>query len=361
MAGSHTGTQAFSEEDGAYAGSRFKEVKAVLFANPYQEIWGSPSEPPLPIHRVTFASVVSGFLAPGKPFAFLDAAKRVIDSTADLRWGPDGTGYRRLLHPNGICLTGEWHITQGTSYSGYFEKGSKGLVVARYSTCCTETRRGHFRSLSLVGKLYPTMDSEHAELLRPASFIIQQDLGGARVEYINDVELQNAPDTTAWRRGIGLPILLLTGAVFLRADQEPAIRQLYEIAELGKDTRADTVAPEFMRLRVAPEQPRVEGAGLDFRDEIMAQIYDRGDSTPRRRLVFDIEVSNEGRVRGPAFFQRAKIRDWRPIGQITFDPAVASHNGDNVIHFHHPTWRRNRNLASTATRIGGRKIRSLTP
>jgi hypothetical protein len=63
-----------------------------------------------------------------------------------------------------------------------------------------------------------------------------------------------------------------------------------------------TRAPAFMRLIVDPAQPRIPGEGLDFRDEIMAQIYDRGDPAPRRRLTFLIEVTGEGSTRGPAFF-----------------------------------------------------------
>jgi ABC transporter substrate binding protein len=84
-------------------------------------------------------------------------------------------GFRRLVHPNGICLTGLWQITADTGYSGYFRNGSRALVVGRYSTCCRETRRGHVRSLSLVGKLFPTADPDHVEPLAtrhavPATF-----------------------------------------------------------------------------------------------------------------------------------------------------------------------------------------------
>jgi hypothetical protein len=52
--------------------------------------------------------------------------------------------------------------------------------------------------------------------------------------------------------------------------QKPSIRQLYQIAELGKAQGEPTRAPTFMRLTVAPDQLRIEGAGLDYRDEIMA-------------------------------------------------------------------------------------------
>ena len=40
---------------------------------------------------------------------------------------------------------------------------------------------------------------------------------------------------------------------------------------------------------------------LDYRDEIMAQIFDRGDPTPKRRLTFHIELTDEGGLRGEVF------------------------------------------------------------
>jgi hypothetical protein len=142
----------------------------------------------------------------------------------------------------------------------------------------------------------------------------------------------------------------------MRADKEPSIRQLYEIAELEKPKGEPTRAPEFMRLLVAPEQPRIEGEALDFRDEIMAQIFDKGDPEPRRTLTFNIEVTDEGETRGPPVFERRTFKNWRRIGKLVFDNAVASYNGDFVIHFHHPTWRENRNDPLTATRVNGRKV-----
>lgn len=299
-----------------------------------------------------------GILSFGKRYLFLKATERAVDAHADLRWGPDGRGFRRLLHPNGVCLTGQWEITEETGYSGYFRKGSRALLVARYSTCCTETRRGHTRSLAMVGKLFPTLDLDHTQLLRTASFITQQDIAGEHTDFINDAELRNAPDVHAWRRGFGLPVLLITGVLFQRVDKEPAQRQLYQVAELGKSASEPTRCPESMRLLVATDQPRCEGAELDFRDEIMAQIFDRGDPRPKRTLTFNIEVTDEGSTQGPGVFQRRTFRHWRRIGRLSFDNAVVSYNGDFVVHFNHPTWRADRNDPSTATRMNGRKVRS---
>jgi len=371
MSGDHLGTEHITDEDRAYAGSCFSEVRNALYANPYQQVWGARGEPPLPCYKVTLRNVVRGILPLGRPHVFRQAAERVIDSKADLRWGPDRKGFRRLLHPNGICLTGMWRITRETDYSGYFRKGSDALIVGRYSTCCSETRRGHTRSLSLVGKLFPTTNADHEQPLHTANFITQQDIGGERTDYINDTELRNAPNTTVWRRGVGTPILCISDAVFGYVDKQPRIRQLYEVAELGKAANEGTRAPQFMQLLVVSEQQRIEGEALDFRDEIMAQIYDRGDPQPKRALKFHIEVTDNASLhelswssdaaamatRRTPIFERRTFKNWRRIGDITFTEAIISYNGDFVVHFNHPTWRDDKNDPATATRVNERKVR----
>ena len=357
MTTSRVGVEAVTEEDRAYKGSRFQDVRNAIFANPYQKVWGGSGEPPLPLYDVTLWSVLRGILPFGKSYLFRQATARAVDSHADLRWGMDGKGFRRLLHPNGVCLTGLWEIFEETEYSGYFRKGSRALLIGRYSTCCTETHRGRTRSLSLVGKLFPTTDADHREPVRTANFITQQDIGGDSTDYINDAELRTAPNTSIWRRGFGVPVLIVTGIVFGRVDKQPTIRQLYEIAELGKPDDEPTRAPEFMRLLVDPDQPRIHGEALDFREEVLAQIFDRGDPHPRRTITFHIEVTDEGWTRGPNFLQRRTFGNWVRIGKLTFDSAVASYNGDFVIHFNHPTWRDDRNDPSTATRVDEHKVR----
>ena len=287
-----------ADDDRSYAGSRYPEVVAAIFANPYQRIWGGAGEPALPVHEVTFTSVFGGLIF-GATRQFQTDSERTLDSGADLRWGQDRKGFPRLVHPNGICLTGRWQITEDTPYSGYFRKDSTALLVARYSTCCTETRRGHTRSLSMVGKLFPTTDPHDMRPLRTANFMTQEDIGGAKSTYINDADLRNAPDITVSRRGAsGFALLTRVGMTFRKVDREGGQRQLYQIAELGKPPGEPTRTPQFMRLHVSPQQPKIEGADLDFRDEVMAQIFDRGDPSPKRTLTFDIEVTDDGQVSG---------------------------------------------------------------
>jgi hypothetical protein len=325
------------------AGSRFSAVRDAVFANPYQKVWGAKGNAPLERFPVTFAPLVRGLLPGGMTWQFLAAARRVLHSDADLRWGADGRGYQRLLHANAICMTGRWDITEETPYTGYFRKGSRGLIISRYSTCCTETRRGHTRSLSMIGRIYPITDPEHAEAVPTASFITQEDIGGENTPNINDAKLRNAPNTTVSRRGSGMPILLLSGVVFKLAEKQPTIRQVYQIAELGKPPGEPTRAPQFMQLTLAPGQPVIPGDDLDFRDEIMAHIYDPGDPTPKRKLVFNVETSDTGTTHGTPVRERRDITNWKKIGTMTFDAATVSFNGDHVFHVNHPAWREDRN------------------
>jgi hypothetical protein len=357
MSDADVGSEQFTDEDRSYSGSRFRDVVDALFANPYQRVWGREGEPQLPVQEVTIKTVFGGLFSLHKPPRFQRASERTLDSAADLRWGPDGKGFARLLHPNAVCLTGRWQITEDAPYSGYFARGSTALVVARYSSGASGMRRGQVRSLALVGKLFPTIDPNHATPLRTANFITQEDIGGARTESINAAELLNAPDVTVFRRGPAGTLLIKVASVFRRVDRQPTIRQLYPIAELGKPAGASTRAPEFMRLRVAPGHTVIAGADLDVRDEVMAQIFDPGDPVPKRTLTFCIEVTDEGTTSGTPFRVRRTFRNWRRIGSLVFDNAVISYNGDAVIHFTHPTWRQDRNDPATATRVNGVKVR----
>ena len=102
----YIGPQRFTAEDAGYRGSTFAEVRAALFANAYYLVRGGPDEPPLPVYEATLARSLAGLLSRKKPWWFQQASDRTVDSRADLRWGPDGRGFRRILHPNGVRLDG---------------------------------------------------------------------------------------------------------------------------------------------------------------------------------------------------------------------------------------------------------------
>lgn len=350
------GPQGLTAEDRSYKGSRYAEVKAALFQNPYQKVWGADGNEPFPVYLATIPQAYQGSLPGGGPDLLRAASERTVDSRADLRWGEDRKGFRRIVHPNGICLFGQWEIHEDNPYSGYFKKESRGLIIARFSPN-TKTHRGEPKSLSLVGKIYPTTDENHSDPLVPANYFTQEDFGNERTRYLNDAEMRNAPNTTSFRRGLEALVLIRQLFVFSSVDKVTDMRQLHEIAELGKPENEPTKAPEFMQLKMTRGQPRIEGGDdLDFRDEIYAHIFERGDPQPKKTLRFDIFVSDQGRTRGFSAFKRVIVENWQKIGEIRFDNCVASYNGDHVIHFHHPNWRDNRNDPATTVRVGGKRI-----
>jgi hypothetical protein len=352
------GSQGLTPEDLEYKGSRFGEVKSAIFANPYQKVWGDPKEPPLPEYKTTNRSVYAGSLPFGKPPQFKLASIRALDSGADLRWGDDRRGFRRLVRPAGVCVTGIWEIDQDNPYSGYFRNGSRGLAIARISTGVTMTLRGIRRSFGMALKLYPTADDDHTELLRTANVFLAEDLGGSTSRHITEVDLTNAPRIRAWNRGNEIPVLLKEGVVFEIVDRMGTMRQVYPIAELGVGEGAPTIAPEFMCLRASAGQPTIDED--DVRNEVLAHIFDKGNPMPLRTLSFDIAVSDRGKQSGFPFFPEGlqqTVSDWQTIGKVVFNDGVASYNGDFVVHFRHPTWRKDKNDPASSFRAGGKKVR----
>ena len=350
------GKQEVTDEDRAYRGSRYADVRQALYENPYRDGASGQVPGPLPMFESTIANAWRGAFGHG-PDLMRQASARVIDSQADLRWGADRKGYRRIIAPNGICVLGSWEITADTPYTGYFKKGAQGLTIARFSSDGNETKRGERRSISIGMKIYPTMDPNHPTPLIPASVIAQEDLGGMHTDYLNDVEMRNAPNVTASRRGIFVLIIVHAGMIFQNLDKVADSRQLYEVAELGKPADEPTKTPQHLLLKMVEGQQRIEGDGLDFRDEIYRHIFKDGDTAPTGSIDFDISVSDNGKKSGIPGLEKVTVTDWQRIGRLRFTEAVASYNADHVIHFHHPGWRDNKNDPSTAIRANEQRVR----
>ncbi len=208
---------------------------------------------------------------------------------------------------------------------GYFTKGSRGPVIARASTGRADTAEGTLRTSGIAGTLYPKLDERHEDLLNPAHFFVQDTLSGTRFARIADVAMANAPSVRLLDNLGDASRTFRPGPDLRDVDDETAVRDA-------------TNAPQFMRLTVPDQSSYVDA---DVRDEVLAHIYDRGDRTPRRSLVFDIAVANEGRRVGDLVTGREfVVTDWQTIGRLTFENAVVSCNGDFVLHFHRPPFRR---------------------
>ncbi|MEX2208513.1 MAG: hypothetical protein WEF50_20020 [Myxococcota bacterium] len=346
--------------------SSHDEIHRALFdrklSRPYYcEVWPGSSGDALPLYPTTFASITEDLFGwRARPFAMERAARRTLATRADLRWGADRNGFRRLVHPMGVCLAGTWKIDASPTrarYTGYFAPGAEGRVIARYSLGGNHPEGGRARSLGLVGKVFPTSRSGDANAPR-AHFITQEDLGGVVTDSIAQAVLTNSPPVTLLNRGRGLFAFLFVIVALRRADVQPAERQLYELAELEKPDDVQTLCPRFLRLTiVGPPLRDASGSPstdepVDFRHEILGRIYDAGDSAPKRKLEFAIEVSDIGRR---TLLQDVIVEGWTRIGTLAFDEAAASYNGDFVVHFHHPPWRVDRNDPGSVKR---RKLRS---
>ena len=251
------------------------------------------------------------------PNQFFKASERTLDSRTDLRWGP--TARRSAPRPSKRRVPDRpWHITEPTDYSGYFSSGSAALAIARYRRAARNAPWQDAFAFDGLASRTPTTDSNDIEPLRTANFMTQEDIGGSQTDFINDVELRNDPIRPS--RGGALASLFYrrsasrSGAsINSRASGSSIPSRSW--ASLTARRRARRVHAVAGRTG----QPRIEGADLDFRDEAMAQIFDRGDPAPKRSLTFNIEVTDQGTTTGPAFRERRTFKDWRKIGTLTFE------------------------------------------
>ena len=112
------GQQEVTDEDRKYRGSRYADVRKALYANPYRGGASGQQPGPLPMFRSTIRNVWAT--------AFRHASARSLDSRADLRWGKDGMGYRRIIAPNGICVLGYLGDHRGFAVFRLFQERLEG-------------------------------------------------------------------------------------------------------------------------------------------------------------------------------------------------------------------------------------------
>ncbi len=290
-----------------YAGSRFGEVWSTIASDPYDL---------LPEQRIGFSTLVE--------FArksLYRSARRTLSTRHDLL--PD---FDKLVHPIGICLRGTWKITEPTPYTGYFGTGAQGLLIARASDNMGETRPGRLRFLGLAGKLYPTCNPRHAQPLRTANFLANENLIGSHTSHFAHASFSNdlLPFSMHADPRVEVPLGLLVAIVFAAAERatghppRPLSRPVYRIAELGEERPEHAMGPEVIRLVGSPDNRRVNTP--DFREELDMAYHPDG-------IRFEIQVSD----------QRSYVfeRSFRRIGEIHFTDSIASYSGDHRLHFAH--------------------------
>jgi hypothetical protein len=266
-----------------YDGSTFEEVREVVWREPYPE---------LPYHRG---------VGLGTFIQLINASARNLADRRDIR-----PRFDKLIHTNGICYTGVWRIDQDSPYTGYFAKGSEGLVLARLSVAGTQIMRGQRRAFGIAGKVFPTLD--RGLKVKPGNFVTVSHLSGTREEYITRVAVTNQPTI-----GLDPGANFINRVIFRMMDTRPGYRLLHPLSTLGLKPGSKVVTPDLFMLQVREGTPRVDAA--DFREELRLKHY------PNHTLVYIISVKS--------FWEES----WTPIGTIEFTEDVVSEGGDKRLHF----------------------------
>lgn len=282
-----------------YKSLSFLDLWTVLKSDPYSK---------LPQTKVSYYKLSSS-----KENLILKNAIRTLNNHADIL-----EPFEKLAHPNGICFAGIWKIDTPNIYSGYFKNSSKALIVARASTALSNTTNDSTRAFGFAGKIFPTTNPNKISKQSSANFFLIDDLGGTDAKYYRDVSLTNEPEISITYEVIkNMFYAIKLSSTFKKADANPSIRQLYEISNLGTDK--NIITPKWMKIKISKAKNIKE---KDFRNELKIK---KG-----KILVFDIFVANK---------IIASKKQWKRIGNMTFNTSVISKSCDQRLHFHHAKWR----------------------
>lgn len=293
----------------SFSGCATKMVSDTVKSNyktSFNDVWNqlkSDELEKLPQNEISFFKLGS----------LLANTQRTLDNRADIL-----EPFEKLAHPNGICFKGVWEIEFENIYSGYFKKGSKALLIARASTAMSNTESGDTRAFGFAGKLFPTLNSTKQNTQPSANFFLIDDLGGTDALHYTDVTLSNEPSVSfTFEVFKNMLYALKVSQTFSSVDENPGVRQLYEISELGESE--NIITPKWMKIE-AKNSKKVDEK--DFRDELRIETG--------KKLVFTISVASK---------KVDEKKEWQKIGTITLDDSIVSQSCDHRLHFHHPKWR----------------------
>lgn len=296
----------------AYDGSTFTEVRDVVFDRapaPVEDVardeWDVYRAGKLPAYRVTAGSFVRRGID-----LLRQAAVRTVTEREDYY-----PRLPKLLHPNGVCFTGKWEITEPSPYSGYFAQGARGLFVGRASVALSETTAGHKRGFGFAGKIFPTED--RAKRVETANFFTVDVLTGTTVARFVDTAMTNEPEIGFDLFNIPLGLRILKS--LSKADENPGFRPLTPIARLS--ATGPVRSPKWMRVRAVGGTLRA--AERDFRNEL---------AIPARHpngITLEIAVSDSTK-------DTHREAGWRTLGTIALEESSVSYGCDRRLHFAHP-------------------------
>ncbi|HVK62089.1 MAG TPA: hypothetical protein VM432_11080, partial [Bdellovibrionales bacterium] len=227
-----------------YHGSSFTDVWNKIAAKPYES---------LPLYKIVSAETLKS------------AASLAMNGTLD-----DRNDFRprrvKLVHPNGVCLAGTWRIDEASNSSGYFSKGSKGLVIARASVTQDLVNIEEHRSFGLAVKIFPTLNPD--EIAYTSNLFSVDNIEGVQNRRFTETLMTNQiPDfdflklSTVFRLVKKMPFLITFNNLSKKADtgpenRNPLFRRTIEVARAGI-TREYSAASENLNL---PSYKNVQGS-----------------------------------------------------------------------------------------------------
>lgn len=221
----------------------------------------------------------------------------------------------KLLHPNGVCVSGKWTMTEENSYSGHFRKGTNALFIGRVSVAMEKTTSKSDRGFGFAGKIFPTLNPD--QRVPTTNFFMVDILMGEHTPRFLETAVTNEPETGFNIRLIKLGIKIAN--MLKMADKSPMFRPVTPIAKLGETGAVKS--PKWMRVTSA--SGTLMNDETDFRREVQRAVKDNSV------LKLKVEVSETTK-------NRTKSEGWNHIGFIEIDQAKVSYGCDRQLHFAHP-------------------------
>lgn len=304
----------------------------------YESVWNKLSEEQysvFPHHRIVSAGTLKS------------VASVLMNATLDNR--NDFRPRRvKLVHANGICLSGKWEIESETPYSGYFQKGSQALVIARASVTQDYVDLHEYRAFGLAVKLFPTLDARE-DVYTSNLFSVDTIEGQKNLHFVDSMMTNQIPDfdflniKALVRLATRLPFLVTFNNMSKDADtgpenRNPLLRRTLQVASAGiskefsavkmqerlpsyKDLSQQGQIKEPTWLAFKPMNVSIRSRESDFRNEIIDVVRKNGEFK-YSVMAADEKINNQ--------------KVWSKIGTITFKEVVASLPCDQDLHFHHP-------------------------
>ena len=294
------------------ANSSFNEVRSILYDKSAPTDAAAVTEfsnyrsTKLPHYEVSMNSVFQFGTA-----ALERAAKRTVSDHSDFL-----PRLPKLLHPNGVCVAGNWVMNKNSGFTGAFATGTK-LFVGRISVALDNTRADADRGFGFAGKIFPTQDPDAA--VATENFFTVDVLMGTNTRRFLDTATTNEPEIgfNIWLVRLGLKI----SSVLKLADENPGFRPVKNLAIMGTENSVQLSYPKWIRISAA--NGTIKNNQLDFRNEILEAVKDN------QELVFNVDGSNTTK-------NRKATTGWSSLGQIRISEAMISYGCDRQLHFSHP-------------------------